>query len=128
MKKIIATKAAPEAIGPYSQAVQFGETTYLSGQIALNPSTMALNNASVETEIRQVFANLTAVCEAAGGTLNDLAKLNIYLTNLDDFALLNEIMAEHFQQPYPARAAVEVSALPKGARVEMEAVMVGATK
>lgn len=124
MKKVIATANAPQAIGTYSQAITVGDTTYLSGQIALDPATMEMNNATVEAEIHQVFANLTEVCKAAGGTLQDIVKLNIFLTDLSDFALLNEVMAKYFEQPYPARAAIGVAQLPKGARVEMDGVMV----
>lgn len=124
MKEVISTQNAPQAIGTYSQAIKVGDTTYLSGQIALDPKTMEMNNASVEAEIHQVFSNLTAVCEAAGGTLQDIAKLNIFLTDLGDFALLNDVMAKYFTQPYPARAAIGVAQLPKGARVEMDGVLI----
>jgi reactive intermediate/imine deaminase len=123
-RRIIHTDDAPAAIGPYSQAVACGNTVYLSGQIALDPKTMALNNASIEDEAHQVFRNLAAVAKAAGGSLADVAKLNVYLVDLGDFAKVNEIMSRYFSQPYPARAAVGVAALPKGARVEAEAVMV----
>ena len=124
MKEIIATNQAPQAIGTYSQAVKVGNTVYLSGQIALIPETMELREGDISERIHQVFKNLTAVCEAAGGTLQDIVKLNIYLTDLAHFATVNEIMAQYFEQPYPARAAVGVKELPKGTDVEMDAVMV----
>ncbi len=124
-RKIIATEAAPQAIGTYSQAVRVGDTVYLSGQIPLDPATMELVSNDMEAEITQVFENLRAVCRAAGGDLSGIVKLNIFMTDLAHFALVNEVMARYFAQPYPARAAVQVSALPKGARVEMDAVMVG---
>lgn len=121
-RAIIKTDKAPAAIGTYSQAVKVGNTVYLSGQIALDPVTMQLRE-SIEEQIVQVFENLKAVCEAAGGGLADIAKLNIFLTDLGHFALVNETMAKYFQQPYPARAAIGVAALPKGAQVEMDGVM-----
>lgn len=123
-KEIIQTDAAPKAIGTYSQAVKTGGTVYLSGQIPLVPSTMELVGGEMEAQIHQVFDNLKAVAEAAGGSLADIVKLNIFLTDLSHFALVNEIMAEYFQQPYPARAAVGVASLPKGVPVEMDAIMV----
>lgn len=123
-RDIIHTDNAPQAIGSYSQAVRCGNTVYLSGQIPLDPDTMTLDNASIDHEIRRVFANLTAVIEAAGGRLDQLAKLNLYLTDLGDFERVNVIMAEVFSEPYPARAAVGVAALPKGARFEAEGVLV----
>lgn len=122
-KSVIATEDAPAAIGPYSQAVKMGDTVYLSGQIPLVPDTMELIDGSFSDQVHQVFKNLNAVCEAAGGTLQDIVKLNIYLTDLSHFATVNEIMAEHFKQPYPARAAIGVAELPKGAQVEMDGVM-----
>ncbi|KPJ87426.1 MAG: reactive intermediate/imine deaminase [Gammaproteobacteria bacterium SG8_11] len=122
-KQIIQTDLAPQAIGTYSQAVKVGGTVYLSGQIPLDPATMNLVAGDMEAQIRRVFDNLSAVAQAAGGTLNDVVKLNIFLTDLANFALVNEIMAQYFQQPYPARAAIGVAALPKGAAVEMDAVM-----
>ncbi len=124
-KQIVHTADAPQAIGTYSQAVRVsgGDTVYLSGQIGLNPVSMQMAD-GIEAQIRQVFANLTAVAKAGGGSLSDVVKLNIFLTDLDHFALVNEIMAGHFSQPYPARAAVGVKALPRGALVEMDAVMV----
>lgn len=123
-RQIIHTEAAPAAIGTYSQAVRCGNTVYLSGQIPLDPKTMTMLNASIEDEIHQVFRNLRAVCEAAGGTLAHIAKLNLFLTDLSHFAKVNEIMGEYFQQPYPARAAVGVASLPRGARVEADGIMV----
>ena len=123
-REIIRTDCAPQAIGTYSQAVRTGDTVYLSGQIPLVPETMELVDAGMEAQIRRVFDNLSAVAAAAGGSLGDVAKLNIYLTDLDHFALVNQVMADYFQEPYPARAAVGVAALPKGAQVEMDAIMV----
>lgn len=124
-KQIIQTHQAPEAIGTYSQAVKVsgGETVYLSGQIGLDASTMHMVN-GIEAEIQQVFLNLRAVAIASGGSLNDIVKLNIFLTDLAHFALVNEIMATYFEKPYPARAAIGVKELPRGALVEMDAVMV----
>ena len=121
-REIIQTDNAPAAIGPYSQAVRSGDTLYLSGQIPLDPASMELVEGSIETQIRQVFANLAAVLEAANATTGDIAKLNIYLTDLTHFPLVNEIMSEVFAEPYPARAAIGVAALPKGAQVEMDAI------
>lgn len=123
-RQIVQTDAAPAAIGTYSQAVRCGSTVYLSGQIALDPQTMSLRNASIEDEIHQVFRNLRTVAEAAGGSLAQIAKLNLFLTDLAHFATLNQIMGEYFQAPYPARAAVGVASLPRGARVEADAVLV----
>ena len=123
MKTIISTPNAPAAIGTYSQAVKVDNTVYLSGQIGLDPVSMHLAD-GIEAQIHQVFKNLSAVCEAAGGSLADIAKLNIFLTDLAHFAKVNEIMGQYFQQPYPARAAVGVAALPRGALVEADAVMV----
>jgi reactive intermediate/imine deaminase len=119
----IQTDRAPQAIGTYSQAVRCGNTVYLSGQIPLDPASMELVASDMEAQIRRVFDNLMAVAEAAGGSLADVAKLNVFLLDLGHFALVNEIMASYFQEPYPARAAVGVAALPKGAQVEMDAVM-----
>ena len=119
----IQTDRAPQAIGTYSQAVRCGNTVYLSGQIPLDPASMELVASDMEAQIRRVFDNLVAVAEAAGGSLADVAKLNVFLLDLGHFALVNEIMASYFQEPYPARAAVGVAALPKGAQVEMDAVM-----
>ena len=123
MREIIATENAPQAIGTYSQAVRIGNTVYLSGQIALIPETMELKQGDISERIHQVFKNLSAVCEAAGGSLQDIAKLNIFLTNMSHFATVNEIMSQYFQQPYPARAAVAVKQLPKDTDVEMDGVM-----
>ena len=123
-KSIIQTDAAPKAIGTYSQAVKVGNTVYLSGQIPLDPASMELVQGDIKEQIRRVFDNLKAVCEAAGGSLQDIVKLNIFLTDLANFATVNEVMATYFQQPYPARAAIGVAQLPKGAQVEMDGVMV----
>ncbi|MDX8129204.1 RidA family protein [Methylomonas sp. OY6] len=123
-KKIISTPLAPQAIGTYSQAVKVGETVYLSGQIPLDPETMQVVDGDIAVHIRRVFDNLKAVAEAAGGDFNDIVKLNVFLTDLGNFPIVNEIMAEYFSQPYPARAAVGVAALPKGVGVEMDGVMV----
>lgn len=123
MREVIATEKAPQAIGTYSQAIRFGNTVYLSGQIALIPETMELAEGDIDVRIHQVFKNLSAVCEAAGGSLQDIVKLNIFLTDMSHFATVNEIMAQYFQQPYPARAAVAVKELPKGTDVEMDGVM-----
>jgi reactive intermediate/imine deaminase len=124
MPKPIQTDHAPAAIGTYSQAVRAGSTVYLSGQIPLIPETMALAEGPVEVQVRQVFRNLAAVAEAAGGGLGNAVKLTVYLVDLGDFAAVNEIMAEFFTAPYPARAAVQVAALPKEARVEIDAILV----
>jgi len=123
-KQIISTDQAPAAIGTYSQAVKVDNTVYLSGQIPLDPESMEVVSGGIQAEINQVFKNLTAVCEAAGGTLQDIVKLNIFLTDLSNFPIVNEIMAQNFATPYPARAAIGVSQLPKGVGVEMDAVMI----
>lgn len=123
-KVIISTDKAPSAIGTYSQAVKVGDTVYLSGQIPLDPVQMVLVEGDFEAQTVRVFENLKAVAEAAGGTLNDVVKLNIFLTDLSNFAKVNEVMSRYFQQPYPARAAIGVAALPKDAQVEMDGVMV----
>ena len=123
-KHVITTDRAPAAIGTYSQAVGVGATVYLSGQIPLDPATMALVPGDVRDQIRQVLDNLAAVAAAAGGSLAEVVKLNVFLTDLTHFPLVNEVMAERFEEPYPARAAIGVAALPKGASVEMDAVMV----
>ncbi|MCK5875216.1 MAG: RidA family protein [Alcanivoracaceae bacterium] len=123
-RSIISTEKAPKAIGTYSQAVKVGDTVYLSGQIPLDPRTMMLATGDMEAQIVRVFENLKAVCEAAGGSLQQIVKLNIFLIDLKHFALVNEVMARYFQQPYPARAAVAVAALPKDAQVEMDGIMV----
>ncbi|MCW8930186.1 MAG: RidA family protein [Gammaproteobacteria bacterium] len=122
-REIIATNKAPQAIGTYSQAVKVGNTVYLSGQIPLIPETMEMVEGDMEAQIVRVFDNLTAVVQAAGGDLNDIVKLNIFLTDLNHFPLVNEVMARYFSQPYPARAAVGVASLPKNADVEMDGVM-----
>lgn len=122
-KQTLQTGDAPQAIGTYSQAVKVGNTVYLSGQIGLDPARMEMVE-GIEAQIHRVFQNLAAVCAAGGGSLNDIVKLNIFLTDLGNFALVNEIMAGYFDQPYPARAAVGVKELPKGALVEADAIMV----
>jgi len=122
-REIISTDKAPQAIGTYSQAVKVGNTVYLSGQIPLIPESMEMVEGNIEAEIRRVFDNLTAVCEAAGGSLKDIVKLNIFLTDLTNFPIVNEVMADYFQQPYPARAAIGVAQLPKDAGVEMDGVL-----
>jgi reactive intermediate/imine deaminase len=123
MKEIINTDKAPQAIGTYSQAVKVNKTVYLSGQIPLVPETMLMVEGDFAANVRRVFDNLTAVCEAAGGSLQDIAKLNIFLTDLGNFAIVNTIMAEYFEQPYPARAAIGIASLPKDAEVEMDGVL-----
>ena len=123
-REIIQSKQAPQAIGTYSQAVKVGNTVYLSGQIPLVPTTMTLVEGDIAAQVKQVFTNLSAVAQAAGGSLADVVKLNVFLTDLSNFAIVNEVMAEFFQAPYPARAAVGVAALPKDAEVEMDAIMV----
>lgn len=122
-KSVIQTDRAPEAIGTYSQAIKAGTTVYLSGQIPLVPETMEMVSDDFAEQATQVFNNVKAVCDAAGGTTNDLVKVNIYLTDLSHFATVNEIMSKYFNKPYPARAAVQVSALPKGAQIEIDGVM-----
>ena len=125
-KHIISTEKAPQAIGTYSQAVHVtgGSTVYLSGQIPLVPETMEMIEGGISEQINQVFKNFTAVCKESGGSLNEIVKLNIYLTDLNNFPVVNEIMAQYFDEPYPARAAVGINELPKGAQVEMDGVMV----
>lgn len=122
-REIIHTSKAPEAIGTYSQAVKVGDVVYMSGQIPLVPETMTVLEGDFSAQVRRVFDNLTAVAEAAGGSLQDIVKLNIFLTDLSHFGTVNEIMAEYFQQPYPARAAIGVASLPKEVPVEMDAIM-----
>ncbi|GGI89901.1 reactive intermediate/imine deaminase [Shewanella hanedai] len=122
-KSIIATDKAPQAIGTYSQAVKVGNTVYLSGQIPLDPTSMQIVSDEFAAQVVQVFDNLTAVCEAAGGSLSDIVKLNIFMTDLSNFATVNEIMGRYFTQPYPARAAIGVKQLPKDSLVEMDGVM-----
>lgn len=123
-KQPIHTDDAPAAIGTYSQAVRSGDTVYLSGQIPLDPATMEIVSGGAEAEIRQVFDNLKAVAEASGGSMADIVKLTVYLTDLGVFPSVNEIMAEYFDEPYPARAAIGIAELPKGAAVEMDAIIV----
>jgi len=123
-RSIISTDKAPAAIGPYSQAVRAGNTVYFSGQIPLDPATGALVEGDIATQTRRVFDNLVAVAQAAGGSLADIVRVGIYVTDLAHFAEVNAVMGEYFQQPYPARSTIEVSALPKGAQVEVDAVMV----
>lgn len=122
-RQAIHTNQAPAAVGPYSQAVRHGDTVYLSGQIPLDPDTMKLVDADIAGQARRVFENLRAVCRAAGSDLDGIVKLNVYLTDLGNFAAVNEVMQEYFDEPYPARAAVGVCALPLGAEIEMEAVL-----
>jgi reactive intermediate/imine deaminase len=122
-RTVINTENAPAAIGTYSQAIKAGNTVYMSGQIPLDPKTMELVE-GFEAQTVQVFENLKAVAEAAGGSLKDIVKLNIFLTDLGNFAMVNEVMSRYFQQPYPARAAIGIAALPKAAQVEMDAIMV----
>lgn len=124
MRSVIHTDAAPKAIGTYSQAVRTGSTVYLSGQIPLDPATGELVAGDIKAEIRRAFANLQAVCEEAGGSLRQLVKLNVYLTDLAHFADVNAAMAELFAEPYPARAAIGVAQLPRGARFEVDGVLV----
>jgi|TARA_B110000977_G_scaffold18890_1_gene22795 reactive intermediate/imine deaminase len=123
-KAVIHTDKAPAAIGTYSQAVKVNNTVYLSGQIPLIPETMELIEGDISVQIRQVFDNLSEVCAASGGDLSNIVKLNIFLTDLSNFATVNQVMGEYFQQPYPARAAIGVSELPKGAQVEMDGILV----
>ncbi len=123
-KEVISSNKAPQAIGTYSQAVKVGDTVYLSGQIPLVPGMMELEQGDIRAQIARVFENLKAVANAAGGDLSDIVKLNVFLTDLGHFPVVNEVMSKYFQEPYPARAAVGVAALPKGAKVEMDAIMV----
>jgi len=123
MSSIVHTKNAPQAIGTYSQAVRAGDTVYISGQIPLDPATGVLVSGDIEAEIRRVFDNLKAIAEAAGGSLANAVKLSVFLTDMTHFPKVNEIMATYFSTPYPARAAVGVAALPRGARVEMECIL-----
>lgn len=122
-RAVISTPAAPAAIGPYSQAVKVGNTVWLSGQIPLDPETMQIVSGDISDQATQVFKNLAAVAEAAGGSLQDAVKVNISLTDLGDFAVVNEIMAQFFTEPYPARACVQVAALPKAVSIEVEVIM-----
>jgi len=122
-RQIIHTDRAPQAIGTYSQAVRAGDTVYLSGQVPLDPATMQLVTGDIDAQIRRVFENLKAVAEAAGGSLADAVKFNVYLTDLKHFARVNEVMSQYVSAPYPARAAIGVAALPRGAEVEIECVL-----
>lgn len=122
-KDIISTDKAPQAIGTYSQAVKHKDLVFISGQIPLDPASMEVVEGGIEAQIRRVFDNLSAVCTAAGGTLDDIVKLGVFLTDMSDFPQVNSIMGQYFTAPYPARAAVEVSALPKGVNVEMDAIL-----
>ena len=123
-KEIIFTEDAPKAIGPYSQAVKAGGFTLISGQVAIQPKTGDLMNSSIEDQAQQVLQNLTAICKEANASLSDIVKLTIYITNMNDFSIVNEAMQRHFVEPYPARATVEVSALPLGVNVEMDAILI----
>ena len=123
-RAVIATQSAPQAIGPYSQGIKAGNTVWISGQIPLDPISMALVKGDIAAQAEQVFTNLAAIAEAAGGTLNNAVKVNISLTDLDDFDAVNTVMATHFEAPFPARACVQVAALPKGADIEVEAILV----
>ena len=123
-RAVIATQSAPQAIGPYSQGIKAGNTVWISGQIPLDPISMTLVKGDIAAQAEQVFTNLAAIAEAAGGTLNNAVKVNISLTDLSDFDAVNTVMASHFEAPYPARACVQVAALPKGADIEVEAIMV----
>ena len=123
-KEIIFTEDAPRAIGPYSQAVNAGGFTFISGQVAINPKTGDLMNSSIEDQAEQVLQNLIAICKQANASLSDIVKLTIYITNMNDFSIVNEAMQRHFVEPYPARATVEVSALPLGVNVEMDAILI----
>jgi reactive intermediate/imine deaminase len=122
-RAIISTPAAPEAIGPYSQAVKVGNTVWISGQIPLVPESMELVSGDISSQAKQVFSNLAAIADAAGGSLNDAVKINISLTDLANFAAVNEVMASFFTEPYPARACVQVAALPKAVDIEVEAIL-----
>ncbi|MES9812305.1 MAG: RidA family protein [Candidatus Thiodiazotropha sp.] len=122
-REIIRTDQAPQAIGTYSQGVKVGDTVYLSGQIPLVPETMQMVDGDIERQIRRVFENLQAVARAAGGSFADVVKLNVFLTDLEHFPVVNQVMADYFSEPYPARAAIGVAELPKGAAVEMDAII-----
>ena len=123
-RAVIATQSAPQAIGPYSQGIKAGNTVWISGQIPLEPISMTLVKGDIAAQAEQVFTNLTTIAEAAGGTLNNAVKVNISLTDLDDFDAVNTVMATHFEAPFPARACVQVAALPKGADIEVEAILI----
>ncbi len=123
MKKTISTDQAPSAIGPYSQAVRTGNTVYVSGQIPLHPQSMQVVEGDIQAQAQQAFSNLIAICQASGGQVGHIVKLTIYLTDMNDFAAVNEVMQQHFTPPYPARAAIGVNALPKGVAIEIEAIL-----
>ncbi len=123
MKSIVKTDQAPSAIGTYSQAVKVNSTVYLSGQIPLIPETMEVVSDNFAEQAEQVFKNLSAVCQAAGGEINDMVKVNIFMTDLDNFATVNEVMSQYFNEPYPARAAIQISKLPKGVDIEIDGIM-----
>jgi 2-iminobutanoate/2-iminopropanoate deaminase len=123
-KETIFTEDAPRAIGPYSQAIKAGGFTFVSGQVAINPKTGDLMNSSIEDQAEQVLQNLTAICKEANASLSDIVKLTIYITNMNDFSIVNEAIQRHFVEPYPARATIEVSALPLGVNVEMDAILI----
>ncbi len=123
MKSIVKTDQAPSAIGTYSQAVKVNSTVYLSGQIPLVPDTMEIVSNDFAEQAEQVFKNLSAVCQAAGGEINDMVKVNIFMTDLNNFATVNEVMSRYFNKPYPARAAIEISKLPKGVDIEIDGIM-----
>ena len=123
MKEVIHTTGAPAAIGTYSQAVRYNQLVFLSGQIPLDPDSMEMVSGDIEMRIRRVFDNLSAVCLAAGGSLENIVKLTVFLTDMGDFPVVNQVMGEYFQEPYPARAAIGVAALPKGTDVEMDAIL-----
>lgn len=122
-KEVIFTEDAPKAIGPYSQAIKSGSFLFISGQVALNPITGDLVNSSIEEQAEQVIKNLSAICKAANADLSDIVKLTIYITDMNDFSIVNQVMANHFKSPYPARATIEVSGLPLGVNVEMDAIV-----
>ncbi len=123
-KQIIHSDQAPQAVGTYSQAVRVGDTVYLSGQIPLDPTTMEMVGGSMDDQVRRIFDNLSCVCTAAGGSLSDLVRLGVYLTDMNHFPVVNKVMEEYFEPPYPARSAIGVADLPKGAQVEVDAIMV----
>ena len=123
MKKLISTNKAPAAIGPYSQAIQWGDVVFISGQVAFIPSTGELNNSTLENEVNQVIDNLDAICKEAGGSLDNILKLSIFLTDLSNFDAVNNLMKERFSEPYPARSTIEVSRLPKDVNIEMDAIL-----
>jgi len=123
MKKLISTNKAPAAIGPYSQAIQWGDVVFISGQVAFIPATGELNNSTFENEVNQVIDNLDAICKEAGGSLDNILKLSIFLTDLSNFDAVNNLMKERFSEPFPARSTIEVSRLPKDVNIEMDAIL-----